>query len=265
MENVIDAFSKKHGLSIDIGPPSNSEDFLMTIGTMDSKKIPYHVEVKEKFYPAALVSLERKAYNIDGNLLLITTYVSPGLAESLRKKNIQFIDSCGNAYVEGSGLYIFVNKQIKTPAYRQRREQSSSLFQPSGLKVIYICLADIISQNNSNLRSYAINNLKALSATAGVSLGSASNTRNQLLAKEYAIKTSSGIELTNKESLLKKWVNAYKERLRPKLLIGTFQENHPLRRNDIVLNDKDQFLGGRNGGGKAHKISLSGNNHGLCM
>ena len=251
VEEVIATFSHQHDMVININKPNGENDFSVIMDIKNSQKVMYQVEVKEKLHSAALVSLEKRFQDFSSNLLLITSYVTPGLAESLKSRKIQFIDTVGNAYVEAPGIYIFVNRQAKLPLIWSGKDKTSSLFQPSGLKVIFICLAEIINKQNSNRPIGLINNLKALAATAGVSLGSASNARSELLKQDYAIQSASNsFEIIQKDKLLRNWVNAYSERLSPKLLLGRYQVKNPEWWKDFKLNQNTQFWGGESAAAK---------------
>lgn len=184
----------------------------------------------------ALVADRNKFHDSEASCILVTSYVSPGVAESLKKLKIQFIDTTGNAYVELPGIYVYVNKFTKPSC--QIKEKPISLFQPTGLKVIFICLAEAIN-NLSNAYTSIAGNLKKLAETSGVSLGSASDVRGELIAHGYLIETLKGkFELQNRNKLMENWVKAYSERLRPKLLIGRFQSSDPQWWKTVELDSK---------------------------
>ena len=70
--------------------------------------------------------------------LLITTYVTPGLAEKLKSNGVFFLDLAGNVYLHHDRVLLYVVGQkptSKLPVMRGRRITS-----PAGLKILFAIL-----------------------------------------------------------------------------------------------------------------------------
>jgi hypothetical protein len=152
--------------------------------------------------------------------LLVTRLVTSGQADALKSNGIQFIDTAGNAYLEAPGVYVFVSgKSCSAPIIRRT---NSRLFQPRGLQVIFVCLADILASSEST-KTHPVNHLETLASLAGVSVGTASETRRELIKQGYLIATKEGRRLLNGHDLLERWAGAYAEKLYPKFLIQRYR------------------------------------------
>jgi hypothetical protein len=68
--------------------------------------------------------------------LLITDYIRPGEAESLKHNKVEFIDTAGNVYLNQPPLYVDIigRKKPEKPLRAKRA------FQKTGLKLIYLLL-----------------------------------------------------------------------------------------------------------------------------
>jgi hypothetical protein len=93
--------------------------------------------------------------------LLITDYIRPGEAESLKHNKVEFIDTAGNVYLNQPPLYVDIigRKKPEKPLRAKRA------FQKTGLKLIYVLLR----------QPQAINwNYRELANAAGIALGTVS-------------------------------------------------------------------------------------------
>lgn len=246
LEKAIKAFPcpDKINLSIDSGRKSSRGiDSFVIFKSIGGSEISYGTEIKSSFHSAALLSARNKFQDPQTPCILITSHISPGVAESLKKMKIQFMDTVGNAYVEAPGIYVYVNRHTKP--FWLVKEKSSSLFQPSGLKIIFVCLGEAVNKTYQKHTEVITGNLKSLAEIAGVSLGSASNIRKELIAQGYLVENSKGcFELQNRAKLLEIWLKPYVERLRPKLLIGRYQPVNPQWWKTAKLDHKSYLWGG---------------------
>lgn len=147
-------------------------------------------------------------------LLLVADYVSPKLSKFLKENDCDFIDSVGNAYLEFWSVLVYIigNKRPKVfPGTTLSRA-----FQPTGLKLIFTLLCN--SEDLIN-RSY-----RDLSDISGVSLGSVGWIINDLKEAGYlSVGENDKRSWGDKNGLIKRWVIAYSEKLRPKLVLGYYQ------------------------------------------
>lgn len=144
--------------------------------------------------------------------ILIVDYVPQLLAVELKKQGIQFIDTCGNAYINVFPIYIFVkgNRPERPP----ERNVKARAFQPKGLRVIFALLCNPGLENEP---------FRQIAQVAGVALGTLKAVFDHLKATGYLIdKGRYGRQLLKKGRLLDRWVPEYAEGLRNTLMVGRF-------------------------------------------
>lgn len=130
--------------------------------------------------------------------------MSSNVAEDLRAQGIEFIDSNGNAYLNQTGLYIWVVG--KRPDRKPLRPVRA--FRSAGLKLIYVLLRKPEFLNSTH---------RDLASHAGISLGAVPVILEDLHKNGYFAWHKSQRIFQNTETLLKRWEQAYVESLRPKL------------------------------------------------
>ena len=194
--------------------PRLRADYLLRI-VMKGKEIKYYAEIKANVTKAdKLLAMMRKG-EFNHPLLLVTTYINTQLADELKQNGTEFIDTAGNAFIDQPPLYIFVkgNKPVFVkvlPAIRT--------FKPAGLKIIYAFLCHP-SLENKTYREIAVQ--------ADVALGTVGWIMKELKALEFLLDMGKrGQRLIQRKKLLQRWVTAYPEQLRPKLILGRFRGEH---------------------------------------
>lgn len=174
--------------------------------------VEYFVEVKKRITRAGIGALGQVMQTFPQDTLLITEYVTPPMAELLKEMGVQFIDAAGNAYIRAFPLYIYI--QGKKAAENIEKGKPQRAFQQAGLKVIFALLC------NEGLEAKP---LRKIAEMAGVALGTVDNVFKDLKRAGYLIDMGKrGRRLHGKERLMQKWVMAYPDVLRPKLLLGRY-------------------------------------------
>lgn len=192
------------------------------------------VEVKKRLTDitlgAAVHQLER--YPQPG--LLVTEYVNPKMAERLREMDRPFIDTAGNAYLNTKFIYIF-SKGNKLAELLGKTSKTGA-FQTKGLKVIFalLCQKGLVNAPYRDIET-----------AAGVALGTVGRVMKGLRELGYLINMGKrGRRLTKREQLVQRWVTAYPEQLRPKLLIGRFSVPETGIWMETVIEDYQAYWGG---------------------
>lgn len=140
-------------------------------------------------------------------VLLITKYIPSVIAKSFVEKGINYIDAAGNCNIQHNNILLIVEgKRIE----RLPKTNQARAFQEAGIKLIY-CL--LIYPDNIN------KSFRELSELSQISLGSVSTIIQELVDSNFILKTKNKRVLKNKTDLLKRWVIAYTDVLRPKLFI----------------------------------------------
>jgi len=176
------------------------------------------VQAKRNLTRAAVL-LERTQPTItDKNCILITTYVTPPLADLMKKAGMFFMDTAGNAYIGKPLLFVFVqgnrppDKMKKTPTTRR-------LFKPAGLKVLFTLLN---APYTANLP------YRQIAEMTDVALGTVEWIFRDLKEMGFLIEMDKRERrLTKLDALQKRWVEAYPDQLRPKLVIDRFNADNP--------------------------------------
>jgi hypothetical protein len=140
-------------------------------------------------------------------VLLITKYIPSAIAKSFVKEGINYIDAAGNCNIQYNSILLIVEgkKTERLPKTNQPRA-----FQEAGIKLIY-CL--LVNPDNIN------KTFRELSELSQISLGSVSTIIQELVDSRFLLKTKNKRVLKNKIYLLKRWVIAYNDVLRPKLFM----------------------------------------------
>jgi len=139
-------------------------------------------------------------------VILVARYIAQEIAIELRELGINYIDIAGNAYINEGEIFVLISGQ-KTQ-YQQKTNQARA-FQEAGIKLIFNLL-----NNPENLQlSY-----RELAEQANISIGSVSNIIQELEGMNFILKTSSNRILKNTPDLLNRWIIAYSDILRPRIL-----------------------------------------------
>ncbi len=168
------------------------------------------VEVKKYLTEATLAPI---IHQVAGRRpLLVAEYVNPRMADRLRQFQIPFIDTAGNAYLKFPPLFVFV-RGLK-PERTTGRVERLRPFQTAGLKIIFgfLCQPDLANET-----------YRQIAATTGVALGTVAVVMDDLQKLAFLQDRGKDRRLIRRAELLRRWVTAYPEQLRPKLMIGEFE------------------------------------------
>jgi len=201
--------------------------------THENKKWEFKVEVKLRVNRTT-IALYKQKMDLAGEGLLVTDYVNPELAEVMRNQGICFIDAAGNAFINATPLYIFVKGEKPTKV--GKAEPVKRLFKPGGMKVIFALL------NNPGLEKATY---RDMAKAANVALGTVDFVITELKELGFLIDMGKkGRQLLKTGQLLRRWVEAYPENLKPKLVQEKFRTNAYDWWKDIRPADFDLFWGG---------------------
>ncbi len=174
--------------------------------------------------------------------IAVFNQITAEMADTLRSKDIQFIDTAGNGYINQPPVYLFVkgNKarlEIKPPTVNR-------VFKQTGLRVLYALLCNPGMENET---------YRTLAARTDVALGMVNWVFKDLSELGFLLETGTGrnnkVRLINKEKLLERWITAYAEQLRPKLLLGRYRGAEGWWQN-AQLNPEQALWGGETAAAK---------------
>lgn len=148
-------------------------------------------------------------------ILLFTRYIPSDIAKEYIEAGINYADTAGNCYIRSGSLTVIIEgRKIE----RKPRVNQARAFQETGVKVIFQLL---INPENTN-KPY-----RELAEMADVALGSVSQIIKELEELNFILKTKRQKLLKNKPELLKRWIVAYHDVARPKLLLKKMEYIHP--------------------------------------
>jgi hypothetical protein len=182
----------------------------------------------------ATIALYKQKMDRAGEGLLVTDYANPELAETMRNQGIFFIDVAGNAFIDTPPLYIFVkgekpNKVVNTKPVKR-------LFKPGGLKLIFA----LLSNPGMEKATY-----RDMAKAANIALGTVDSVITELKELGFLIDMAKkGRQLLKTEQLLRRWVEAYPENLKPKIVQEKFRTDARDWWKDIKPADIGLFWGG---------------------
>lgn len=185
-------------------------DGMVTL-TRDGRTIEYVFQVKNQVTPPLVGPLSLAFGEESGKRLLVTDYVTPPLADELRRRHVQFIDAAGNAYLNRRGLLVFVSGR-RDPRKRGRQKVART-FRGAGLRVgfVLVCVPALASAP-----------LRTIAGTAGVALGSVAAVLKGLRELGFIAEVRGKRRLLHRERLLDQWTEAYARQLFPALEMARF-------------------------------------------
>jgi hypothetical protein len=235
LETAITTLHETTGLGArvlpEIGGQNGAADVIIEVET-NGHKYRFAAEVKtvDRFETPAMVKAHLK--DLRKRPLLVAPYITREIAERCRVLHLPFIDTAGNAYLEGPGLLIYVVGQPRPAALRQDRFRA---LNRAGLHITFalLCRPELIRAN-----------YREIAAAAKVALGTVGPVMKDLEARGFLRhKTATERDLLNPERMLQEWVTHYPTTLRPKLNPRRFQAD-PQQLQRTNINQHNAYWGG---------------------
>ena len=212
IRNACKAFTRQTGIPVEIVERGKIIGIKVQTPGVSLYLIP---DFKTVITPAdALLPLMR--HNQAEKHVLVTRQVTGVMAEKLRENGIQFMDEAGNAYINHPPLYLFI-KGNRNPG-KMKAPDIGRAFKQTGIRLLYVLLCNPGLEN----RTY-----RKIATDTDVALGMVNWVMRELKQLGFLLEVGKGrgreIRLINKERLLERWITAYAEQLRPKLLLGRYR------------------------------------------
>ncbi|MGO8793008.1 MAG: type IV toxin-antitoxin system AbiEi family antitoxin [Terriglobia bacterium] len=173
-------------------------------------------EVKRALDPQTLGQAIEQMKRLPEQALLVTRYVNPNMAERLKQMEIPFLDTLGNAYLNIPPIFVYVKGHAPQ---RFPRERPTRAFAPAGLRVVFALLCR---------QELAGAPFRTIAQTAHVALGTVAWILGDLERLGHLLVMGKrGRRLIHKQRLLERWVGAFPNQLRPKLLLGRYAAPEP--------------------------------------
>jgi hypothetical protein len=178
----------------------------------NGQRYPYVAEIKRIDRFATLVDTKNQYAGHGDQLLLVAPRVTTELAEKCRELDLQFIDTAGNAYLRGAGLFVLVKGQrfIEGEDIQLAEQQGKRAGTATNLRVFFALLCKPALLNAP---------YRDINQAAGVALGTVGWVFYDLNARGYIAggKGKGDRVLLERLRLVQEWVTNYPIKLRPKL------------------------------------------------
>jgi hypothetical protein len=192
-----------------------SDNKITTKGGVNSKKIVINdcafsllIEDEVTSQRLGMVLKRVKDTQAESNepIIVVSKYIPALVAFELKQKGVNYLDVSGNAYVKQKNLLVYIKgeKLVKLPKVNQTRA-----FQEAGLKLIFVLLNDPKAVNKT---------YREIALLANISLASVGYVMKELEEANVILSTHQKRVLKNTSALLNRWIVAYNDVLRPRLL-----------------------------------------------
>ncbi|AMV71130.1 type IV toxin-antitoxin system AbiEi family antitoxin [Desulfuromonas carbonis] len=214
LEAARGAFAQQTGVAIELVEKGAEQETFLKIPGVDADLQVVVDEGGAQNIPAALIF--RKWLQNPERYVVALPQVTANRADQFRQDGIQFIDAAGNGYIDQPPVYLFV----KGNKARNILETSATprVFKQTGLRVLYAFLCQPGLENET---------YRTIADKTDVALGMVNRVVRDLeelgfLATMGTTGRARNLRLIEKEHLLNRWVTAYAEQLRPKLVLGRY-------------------------------------------
>jgi len=237
LHRALEMFRKNTRLTLEIEPyplqVTYRPDAVIKI-IWQNLKFLFEAEVENNITRATLGGAVQRLNFFKEKGILIARYITPQIADELRKLNIPFMDTAGNAHINEPPLFIFLKGNKLIHDYHVNRPTRT--FRPAGLQVLFALLCNPDLENAP---------YREIAKKADVALGTVGWIIDDLRRLNYLIETKlKRRKLTRKEGLLNRWVTAYPEQLRPKMIIGFYTADNLGWWKNAEIENFNAFWGG---------------------
>ena len=154
----------------------------------------------------AKVLADVRNYQSKKPVIILAKYIALDIAIEFKEKGINYLDVAGNCFIKDKNLFIYVSGQ---KVQRISRTNQSRAFQEAGIKLIF----NLLKSPYTLQASY-----RELAEITDISIGSVSNVMKELEELNFLLKTDNRRVLKNTKELLNRWVVAYHDVLKPRIL-----------------------------------------------
>lgn len=152
------------------------------------------------------------------NLMVIAEVIYPNIREQLQKRQINYLDTTGNIFIQQNELMLLLNgRKADKPA----KKATGRAFNKAGLKFIYYMLTEI---------DFLQKTYREMAEICETALGNINYIIKDLQKQGYLKKQKKkAYQLNNREVLIKTWIENYEKKLKATCLLGIFRFQQPER------------------------------------
>lgn len=225
--------------------PNGRNDYPDGLVRIDHKDMhwDFAVQAKTRVTRATVAMEKAQLTTLEQDCLLVTEYVTPPMADRMKTIGLFFMDTAGNAYLNKPPLYVFIKGN--KPPENVKAAPIKRLFKPAGLKVIFALL---------NMPKMVDWPYRQIAAMTDVALGTVDWILKDLKEMGFLLEMGGRKrKIIHLLTLLKRWVEAYPEQLRPKLGNERFKADQPDWWKDVDITKYAACWGGEVAAAKVTK------------
>lgn len=213
VEEAVARFRQESGLAVNIEHFNDGDSFgVLRVAGVDDDLV-FVVKTRPNSHSLGALIDQIKGVSRPGAGLLISDYLTPGMAKTLKASGTQYLDAAGNAFLNADSCFVWVDGR-KPRAKPASQVALGRAFSPAGLKVVYACLKDEFLVNAS---------YRVIADRAYVALGSVGLVIKDLVRHGFVQELDNGDRrITRRHDLLGKWMENYPHRLRRQGYLGRF-------------------------------------------
>lgn len=192
----------------------NELDGKLTI-VIDDKRIELDAVVKREVHKHHLLKINELKNKYFQNFILIGDIINQKMRGALRENKINYIDGGGNAYLDLTHIFIFIEKEEREKKQNEQIQPGKGrLFGTGGLKIIFglLVLDDLINKPYRDIAEYT-----------DTALGTVKNVLDLLKINGFIIYINKDTwKLKDKKKLMERWITGYEEKLKNNLVLGKY-------------------------------------------
>ena len=229
---AIDALKVETNLKADYHLDNINDDIATITFNLNEQQVKFQAEIKIEVKIYQIEALENKARD-NPNFIIIAEHIYPAVKKTLRELGIAYMDTEGNIFIKHEKLFVLIQGNKKKDK-ENKTVTTNRAFTKTGLKTVFYLLL------NPNAIAYTY---RTLAGVTNVALGNVKHIIDGLKDAGYVLnKDEKKLMLTNKRELLERWIDGYKETLKPSLEIGRYKHNEQIEK-DIEYNfNNDQIV-----------------------
>ena len=191
---------------------NNSSDF-DAVATIDNTQfvVISKSEIRSSNKGIVLNEIDNLKKRTRKPILAIAKFIARDIARELKESGINYIDKAGNSFIQHGKMLVYITGQ-KTE--KQTSSNQPRAFQETGIKLIF----QLLTQPEDMQLPY-----RSLAEKTGIALGSVSTIMKELEDLRFVVKTKKKRYLRNRKELLERWIIAFNDVLRPRLLKKRFR------------------------------------------
>jgi hypothetical protein len=200
-------------------------DATLTINAGD-RKIIVQALVKRTLQPYQLNGFIRQVQE-HHPLLVVAEQIYTGMKELLRENNIGYLDGAGNIYLQAGDQLIWIEGQKPK---KHKEPATNRAFTRAGLQTVFYLLQHPEAINDP---------YRQLTDRTGTALGNIRYIFDGLKTAGYILPLDKKqVRLIKKKALRDRWIEGYRETLKPALHLGNFRLKDP-----NLFYDRNRLIG----------------------